>query len=143
QQALTIFFDSLRMYRRISGDLILAYVPVLYDRKTLVDLVGPEHGASIPPKSQWKSMLQRDVVVEEVLSTKTEQEAAWEFGSRQGTWEKLLMARLMPPEIFVKMIPSAWLPEPDKKMWIEYLVQQRQAEEAAMAAQQGAAPPQG
>lgn len=72
-------------------------------------------------------MLRRDVIVEEVLSTKSEQEAAWDYGSRQGTWEKLLMSQLMPPEIFVKLIPSSWLAEPDKKVWIEYLRQQQAA----------------
>lgn len=72
-------------------------------------------------------MLERDVVVEEVLSTKNEQEAAWDYGSRQGTWEKLLMAGLMPPQVFVKMIPSAWVAEPDKKFWIEFLAQRQQA----------------
>lgn len=140
QQALSIFFDSLRLYRRLSGDLILSYVPILYDRRTLQELLGPELAQAVPPKSEWSKMLQRDVIVEEVLSTKSEQEAAWDFGSRQGTWEKLLMARLMPPEIFVKMIPSSWLPEPDKKLWIDYLKQQRLAEQQAMAAAQGGAP---
>lgn len=130
QQSLSIYFDALRLYRRLSGDLILAYVPVLYDRATLAALLGPELGSQIPPKAAWKEMFDRDVIVEEVLSTKSEQEAAWDFGSRQGTWEKLLMAQLMPPEIFVKMIPSSWLPEPDKKVWTDFLIQRQQAMQA-------------
>jgi hypothetical protein len=139
QQSLSIYFDSLRLYRRLSGELILAYLPTLYDETTLRDLLGPELGAAVPPKSEWSKMLQRDVIVEEVLSTKSEQEAAWDYGSRQGTWEKLLMARLMPPEIFVKMIPSSWLPEPDKKLWIDYLKQMQAAQQAG-AEQGGGAP---
>lgn len=140
QQSLSIFFDSLRLYRRLSGDLILSWVPILYDEGTLAELVGPKLAPSIPPRSEWNKMLARDVIVEEVLNTKSEQEAAWDYGSRQGTWEKLLMAQLMPPEIFVKMIPSAWLPEPDKELWINYLTQQ-QEQAAEQAAMQGAGAP--
>lgn len=131
QQAMSTFFDTLRLYRRLSGELILAHVPLLYDQQTLAELLGPELGAFVPPKDEWASMLERDVIVEEVLSTKSEQEAAWDYGSRQGTWEKLLMQGLMPPQIFVKMIPSSWLPEPDKKQWVDFLLAQQQAQQAA------------
>jgi len=52
QQSLSIYFDSLRLYRKLCGDLILAYVPLLYDEATLQDLLGPELGAAVPPKDQ-------------------------------------------------------------------------------------------
>lgn len=143
ERVLAYQMDSLRLYRRLSGELILAWLPILYDEQSLGEVVGPAKAALIPPREMWETMLARDVVVEEVLSTKSEQEAAWEFGSRQGTWEKLLMSQLMPPEVFVKMIPSSWLPEPDKKFWLDWLAQRMGAQQAQGQEGGGEGQPQG
>lgn len=121
EQALGYLLDALKMGRKESTQLILAYLPVMHDEQSLAEIVGPEHAPNILPKDQWEESLKRDVIVEEVLSTKNEEEAKWDYFSRQGTLEKMVQAQLMPPQFFPKMLPSSWISEQDRKDWIGWL----------------------
>lgn len=140
EQAMSYQLDSLRQGRKLSAELVLAWLPVMHDEVSLAAIVGPEHAPGIKPKVEWEEALKRDVVVEEVLSTKNEEEAKWDYFSRQGTLEKMVTAQLAPPQMFPKMLPSAWIGENDRAAWIAWLDQRYGPMQAAPPMPGAAAP---
>lgn len=144
-QVLSYLFDSYRLHRKLQAKMLLGFIKNM-DPEEIKAIVGPDKAVFIPSKDKWEESFDRDIIVEEVATSKSEQEQAWEYGSRQGTWEKMVANGMMPPKIFVKMIPSGWLKEEDRQEWLTHLQQKEaaeQAQQAPPAADPNAPPPQG
>lgn len=152
-QVLAYPFDSLRYYRQDSGSLLLEIQHAYYDEDDVRRVIGPELSPQVKPKSEWIEAGKLDIIVEEIAVSKSERERAWDFGSRQGTWEKMVGQGQMPAKMFVKMLPDGWLSEEDRAEWLAFLQpreelqrlqEQMQLQQLQMQMQQGQPPqPQG
>lgn len=108
-------FDSLRTSRMIEGELILDHVAEYMEPEDVRDILGPDRAHLVPPKSEWKHRLKYDAVVAEVPVSKSEQEASWEYWSRQGTLEKWVQQGIVPPWFALEMVPDTWVSKEIKK----------------------------
>ncbi len=136
-------FNSLRTMKILSGELDLDFMAEYWDPDDLRDIVGPEKAKLVPDKAEWKHKLRYDAVTTEVPTSKSEREQAWEFMSRQGTAEKAIQGGWMPPWIMVKMMPDSWLPEEDRKAWLDWMdAKGIGPNSAAQPPQQPTTPPQ-
>jgi hypothetical protein len=153
--------NALKMMRQISGRLQLR-IFMRYEEDHFREMVGDKLQDAVPPKAEWETFFDRDVVVdEEQATTKDERAKNWDLMSRQGTPEKMVNAGMMPKTFMAKMTPgfseaeraewTAWLQQreglEDQKLQLELLSTQLQIMQTQMQMQQmeqqaaGGAPP--
>lgn len=122
-------FNSLKLYRQLSGKLMLAILRSApgYDQQRLQEMVGDSHAGYIPPKEEWERFFDRDVVVDEqAATTKDKRMELWDLLSRQGTGEKLVTSGLMPPKHLARLMPG--ITEVERQEWISWLDQRSDLE---------------
>jgi hypothetical protein len=128
--------DSYELHLKNDGELFLGFTRAFYEPSDIAKVVGPEKAAFIPPKEKWATTLtNRQVVVSNTATSTNSKQMAWELGSRQGTFDKLVDSGKMPIEIYIELWPDEWMPPERKARWLQLLQQQQQAAAAAQAPQ--------
>jgi len=141
QVVLAQLIGAMKTYRRESGKLRLRMYAHHYQPEDLLRIVGVSKAEAIPGieldqegrEALWRESFDRDVIVEEQPTSKSEQMQVWEYFSRSDLWGQLLQGDRVPMEIFVKMIPV--LSESDRRLWLDY-VSKGNVEKALMLIQQ-------
>lgn len=152
QVVMSYLFNSLRLYRKMSGRLQLAHFREFYEPEHLREMAGEELGIFIPEKldpEEWGRVFERDVTVDEsAATTKDERERLWDFISRQGPME-LVSGGVISRKMLVKNMPG--ISEIDRNEELRRLelmegIQQLEAQlqqlQQQAAAAGGGAPPQ-
>ena len=145
---LSYLFDSLRLYRKVSGRLVLEMMVAHYDWDDVVRIIGEEKaiefadipdpktgepvsqpvGLLLPEKERWDEMAEFDVIVEEKPTSQSQQKEFWEFMTRTDMVGRWVESGLMPLKIAVKAMP--FITEAEKREWIQEIEMQKQ--QAAM-----------
>lgn len=117
---MSTLFNSLRLYRQMSGRLMLRFFREFYEADRLAAIVGPKRAGSIPTDAdQWEAFLDHDVIVDESQATTRDERAElWELLSRHGV-DRMVQAGLMPPKILAELAPG--ITESQRKEWITWL----------------------
>jgi len=124
QVVMAYIFNSLKMMRQLSGRLQLAMFREHYNERLLRELAGAKYAEHIPPRSQWETFFERQVIVDETAAqTKDQRMEVWDLLSRQGEGMKLLESGLMPPEIYAELFPG--VTEPQRETWKGFLEQKK------------------
>lgn len=148
---LSYLFDSLRLYRKISGRLTIEMMIAHYEWDDVVRIIGEEKAYEVieqpnpetgelekvrtgelllPEKDRWDEMAEFDVIVEEKATSQSQQKEFWEFMTRTDMVGRWVENGLMPLKIAVKAMP--FITEAEKREWIQEI----DAQKAAAAAQQ-------
>jgi hypothetical protein len=120
-------FDSLRLLKKTDGRLRLAMTQAYYTPEDVKAVVGQDLAQYVPDKEHWGQLTERQIVVEVGPAGESAKEEAWDYGSRQGTWDKMVESGKMPMKTYVKMIPDKWLTQSDKQEWLAWLQEQEEA----------------
>lgn len=136
-QTMSWIFDSHRLYRQLTGELLLRYMAQYYDPKLIRRVVGQKVMEKVSDPKKWADFTRFDTIIEETATTRSQQEAVWEYFSNQGTAEKLLGMGLMKPQMFVKLLPDSWIKDVDRKEWLAFLDEKEQQAKAAPPAPAG------
>jgi hypothetical protein len=114
------FFDSLRLQKKTAGRLRMRMTQVYFTTQDVQAVVGDFLAQFVPDEEHWQNISERQIIVEEGPAGESDKEEAWDFGTRQGSWDKLLAEGKMPLEVYVSMIPDRWLPQSMKQKWLQW-----------------------
>ena len=136
---LSVFFDSLRVYRRESAKIQLANFS-RWRREDLEDLVGEMYAENLPqdPSEIIRSM-EWEISIDEAPSSTSGLKDVWDTLAQHGAWQMIMGHPLLepPPEVFIRMMPD--LPHDVRRSWLDSV---KQKMEAMQAQQEQPAPEQ-
>lgn len=133
---LSMFFDSLRRYRKISGRSLLTFIRKYISDGRLVRILGNEGGVKYVPLVYDPDVEDYDVIVDEAPSGPNQKDKVWTMFVQM---MPMLQRMQIPPQMWAEMIRYSPLPESVGNKFIQIITappppeaQQAQAESAAM-----------
>jgi len=115
---LSMFFDSLRRYRKISGRLLLTFIRKYISDGRLIRIIGNEGGVKYVPLIHDESVDDYDVIVDEAPSGPNQKDKVWAMFVQM---MPMLQNMNMPPQMWAEMVRYSPLPESVANKFIQMI----------------------
>lgn len=109
---LALLFDSLRLYRRRQGLLVMKMMGIFYTPEEVVRIVGNEKTENVDLSGDWGDITRFDIKIDEAPSSVTERLEMFDYLTRTGTLEAWVAQGLLPPDLVFEWFP--YLSESDR-----------------------------
>lgn len=105
---LSMFFDSLRRYRKMSGRLLLEYIQKYMSPETLIRVIGEEGQMQYVPLGLQDETARYDIIVDEAPSGPNQKDKVWAMWVQM---MPILTRNPIPPQIWAEMVKWSPLPQ--------------------------------